>query len=592
MFGEKTKRLERLRQAGFLVPPFFAVSSEDMGKKAEDIAEAARKSLSAGLFAVRSSALSEDTDNSSLAGQFLTRLAVPRRDLAEAIDAVRSQAREKLGDLSHFSLIIQEFIEPDFSGVTFTRNPDGDREMVLEYHRGRGDKVVGGEVKPERLAFYRSTADISSSVPNIMEGRTLFLKIEKLFELPQDIEWCIRGGKWHILQSRPITSLKKEQIIAIDALEKELPNGKFYFAKTEACDVAPRPSKETLMLLKEMYGTDGPVERAYKNLGIAYSAKDFLVLFGGELYVDREKELQTLFPSHSYFIGSDYSVKPAKLKGFWTSLRNTRRLQNLKGNVQALALDLKGRLAKESTATTVDEIKKEFFADYEVIFQINLFTERSLDSLKRALPKSVTLTEALQYFPADLGEIWDLPTDIIGNTFELSDTSAFVSFLPVGEVKEIPGTIPLKPLKDAQLFLRLREYGRVLALRHLTRLKKHLNVTPPNSSGVSLPVTLTDIPRPQNTSEPLGVSAGQASGKLVLTPEEGGILVVSALTPDIANSAHLLKGVIADHGGLLSHFAIIAREMGLPVIVNYPISTLKIGSSVQIDGTTGAVTKL
>ena len=79
---------------------------------------------------------------------------------------------------------------------------------------------------------------------------------------------------------------------------------------------------------------------------------------------------------------------------------------------------------------------------------------------------------------------------------------------------------------------------------------------------------------------------------LVSKPEAGGILVVSALTPDLANYMGQIKGVIADHGGLLSHFAIIAREAHLPVIVNYPIAQLQIGATASMDGASGHITVL
>lgn len=590
MLGEKTKRLQTLVRAGFNVPSFVAIASGDIDRDSSELAERATDELKGQLFAVRSSALVEDAAKSSMAGQFMTRLAVPRADLSRAIDEVRSDAQAKLGSLQDFSIIIQEFIEPDYSGVAFTRNPSGDRDLVLEYHRGRGDVVVGGEVKPVRESFHRAQTDLKSQLPEIDKLRTQFLAIEKLFGFPQDIEWCLRGNDLFILQSRPITSLSDMIIEVLDQLEQTLPTGKFYFAKTEVCDVAPRPSTATFELLQAMYAAGGPVHRAYETLGIKYVDTKFLRVIAGELYIDKEKELQSLFPSHSYFFGVDYRPRPVRLKGFLTSLKNTKRLQSLGGTIDVLRDQLKERLEVPFTKVSAKVARQAFFEDYQLIFTINLLAQQALDKLKRSLPTSTSLSQVLTYFPKDLAKPWSPSRGLVGNTFEFSDCTKFVSVLGGVRSTAVPGDIPLAELKLAQEYLRLREYGRWLALRHIGRLRELVaEIDMPSSSSYSLPTTLTDRPLPLDTKHPMGVSSGQATGKLVSKPEVGGILVVSALTPDIANHVDLLKGVIADHGGLLSHFAIIARELGLPVIANYPIHELNIGDIVTIDGATGEV---
>ena len=601
MFGAKTLKLQRLKEASFLVPEFIAFSTDEMNLSADILAEKARNMLKSERFAVRSSALVEDADKSSMAGQFLTELAVSRDDLKTAIEEVRSDALTKLGSLDNFSMIIQEFIEPDWSGVTFTRNPNGDRETVIEYHRGRGDALVSGEIKPKRINFYRTQSNVTSELPDFSSAREQFINIEKLFGAPQDIEWCIKDGEWYWLQSRPITSLSDQKIEQINELEKVLPSGKFYFAKTEVCDVAPRPTPETFKLLKKLYATNGPVDRIYRQFGITYRDTKFLKIILGELFVDCELELQSLFPSHSYLFGNDYQVRPVRLKGFLTSLRNTRRYNRIAGNFDDLSQKLQDLIAKELLPTDQQSAEQEFFRDYELIFLINILAQKALTRLSVALPKNISLVEALTYFPAELPAVWSPPTDITGNTFELTDTSEFVSLVnhaPTASIATHRADTWIGPygaeLIAAQNYLRLREYGRWLALRHISRIRKMIKKgskmgSGPDNGYLTLPAVLTDCLIQIDHQKPLGVSVGTATGKLVLEPEIGGILVVSSLTPDIANHASILAGVIADHGGLLSHLAIIARELGLPVVVNYPIADLPIGETATIDGTTGDV---
>ncbi len=49
--------------------------------------------------------------------------------------------------------------------------------------------------------------------------------------------------------------------------------------------------------------------------------------------------------------------------------------------------------------------------------------------------------------------------------------------------------------------------------------------------------------------------------------------------------------VVTEHGGLLSHAAITAREFGLPAVlgVNNVTKTIKTGTEVFVDGSTGII---
>ncbi|MFN5709388.1 MAG: PEP-utilizing enzyme [Planctomycetota bacterium] len=53
----------------------------------------------------------------------------------------------------------------------------------------------------------------------------------------------------------------------------------------------------------------------------------------------------------------------------------------------------------------------------------------------------------------------------------------------------------------------------------------------------------------------------------------------------------LVQGVLVEHGNLLSHAAVVAREMGLPTIVSIPglMSRLENGMTVRMDGQAGTV---
>ena len=74
----------------------------------------------------------------------------------------------------------------------------------------------------------------------------------------------------------------------------------------------------------------------------------------------------------------------------------------------------------------------------------------------------------------------------------------------------------------------------------------------------------------------------------------GDILVVPVIDPGMAPLFGVAAGLVAEMGGTLSHGAIIAREYGLPVLVNVPYATslLHENEQVQIASSTGLISRL
>jgi phosphohistidine swiveling domain-containing protein len=94
-----------------------------------------------------------------------------------------------------------------------------------------------------------------------------------------------------------------------------------------------------------------------------------------------------------------------------------------------------------------------------------------------------------------------------------------------------------------------------------------------------------------------GVIAGRV--KVVTDPnagelEEGEILVCKSTDPSYGTLFMLAAGVVIDVGAPSSHGAIVARELGIPCVINTRIGTraLKDGDMVRVDGGNGVVTVL
>ncbi len=69
------------------------------------------------------------------------------------------------------------------------------------------------------------------------------------------------------------------------------------------------------------------------------------------------------------------------------------------------------------------------------------------------------------------------------------------------------------------------------------------------------------------------------------------ILVTQATDPGWTPIFPLVSGLVLEVGGQLSHGAIIAREYGLPTVINVPgaMQHIREGQQIEVDGTSGRV---
>ena len=88
----------------------------------------------------------------------------------------------------------------------------------------------------------------------------------------------------------------------------------------------------------------------------------------------------------------------------------------------------------------------------------------------------------------------------------------------------------------------------------------------------------------------------QGPVKVIANPEgdirlNGEILVAGRTDPGWVPLYPSISGLLIERGSILSHSAIVAREMGIPTIVGIPglIATLKSGQRVEMDGGAGTV---
>ena len=203
-------------------------------------------------YAVRSSATAEDLPTASFAGQQDTYLNIIGREaILKHISkcwaslfterAVTYRLRNGFDHRKvHMAVVVQQMVFPQAAGILFTADPvTGNRKIAtVEASFGLGEalvsglvnadvyKVLGGEIitrdiAAKQLAIYASSAGGTEeheieperqNEPALTDAQVVRLtqmgrRIEAHFGCPQDIEWCLAGDGFQIVQSRPITTL-------------------------------------------------------------------------------------------------------------------------------------------------------------------------------------------------------------------------------------------------------------------------------------------------------------------------------------------------------------------------------------------------
>ena len=231
--------------------------------------------------AVRSSATAEDLPDASFAGQQETYLNIRGMDAVLAAvqkcwaslwtgRAIAYRLRQGIPPESvALAVVVQELVPAEAAGILFTANPLTGRrsESVINAAWGLGEAVVGGMVTPDTITVDRLTGRVvrretaekrvmtvrtetgteEQPVPNPLKKKAVLddhqaaelartgAQIEELYGMPMDIEWALAGGKFALLQARPITTLGEAP------LEWKPPRPKAIYMRASVVDLMPDP---------------------------------------------------------------------------------------------------------------------------------------------------------------------------------------------------------------------------------------------------------------------------------------------------------------------------------------------------------------
>ena len=237
----------------------ITIKEEEYLSKTASIASKFSKTLKQvyrpALVAVRSSATAEDLPGASFAGQQETYLNVLGETalLIKIQECWASLFTERAIYYRHhqgfddvkigLAAVVQRMVQSEKSGIAFSIDPvtNDKTKIVVEAIVGLGEYIVQGKVTPDHyevdkrsfvitkkeakyqnLKYVRSGngnreikldkaigSELKLSDQEIVTVALLVKQIEDHYFFPQDIEWAIEGDKTFIVQSRPITTIKK-----------------------------------------------------------------------------------------------------------------------------------------------------------------------------------------------------------------------------------------------------------------------------------------------------------------------------------------------------------------------------------------------
>ena len=303
--GGKAEGLVRLLEYGFDVPAGFVIMGSTPGNLPHDLDEHYRR-IGEGKVAVRSSAIGEDSDEASFAGQYETVLNVegPEALRAAIEDCLRSQQNEravayrdeKSGQSeAQMNIVVQQMVDARAAGVLFTANPVNARrdQVVIDAVRGLGEALVSGHATPDHWLVARDGSVLESEAhgeePVLGDSELMLLLDEALraeghYGAPLDMEWAIdQSGELRWLQARPITQLPADP----NELDTD-PNPTDVYTWYNIGEMMPG-AVTPLTYSVTGRGIDIGMQRAYRRCGVRVPPGDgirYVGMFHGHLFIN------------------------------------------------------------------------------------------------------------------------------------------------------------------------------------------------------------------------------------------------------------------------------------------------------------------
>lgn len=617
--GGKARNLAILTQKEFPVPDGFVISTkafknnELIKESIEEIEKLIDKDY---LYAVRSSAMVEDAMNESWAGQFESYLNVKPKEIIDKIYECHNSRKERAisyangEDVFDIAVVVQKMVNAEYAGVAFSKNPvNGANEIITEYVKGLGEDLVSGKKDPVQIIINDDLQKIS--IPfDIKKLKDYILKIVSVYDdIPQDIEYAVSNGKIYILQSRPITTnISNDE----KTIELGSPEDLFYWGPSKAESIYMSDFFEGMEKFFDMLNKNDDMPNPPITLCL-FSNHQMVWLNRTDVFSNFVKDVFLYYEKN---IDIDEDIKK------WKKLKEKKDLVKAFNQTEMAEFALYGAEGKifERLNRFEDKVKRDILTAFATPED-----ETFLNRLDREL------VETNDY--KKMAKLYSWICDGYGGVKNIKDAEDYFkerSKVLNGEIldkinyakmrEELLSKYDLseEELKSLELLKKLVKYmddrkewmmsSRKYIKKSFSKINYGWYFDGKNSKYLTKDETDRLFNRYVLFQSATGVLKGMVassgnyhfiSGEVVVITDsttqvdEGKIIVCPMTSPSYVPLMRKAKAIVTDHGGAMSHAAIVAREFGLPAIVGTKTATktLKSGDEVMLDLLTGEIVK-
>jgi phosphoenolpyruvate synthase/pyruvate phosphate dikinase len=566
------------------------------------------KKLDTEYVAVRSSATAEDGAEHAWAGQLDSFLNTTEEDLLENVKKCWSSLftpraifyrfeKDLHGTQISVAVVIQKMVQSEVSGIAFSVHPvtEDYNQLIIEAGFGLGEAIVSGSITPDsyvveknpinildvnisdqKRGLFKSTGGVNEwkdinasegakqklSAEQILELSKIIINIENHYGFPCDIEWAFEGGKFYIVQSRPITTLNTKVLVE----EKSNLNPDDY-VRMFAGSVFVYLFSD---LFLQYYGDLGVLsvqDSNYWTSLLPISVKEKTLEDGKILYTSKEKYSQYKKEFDEYL---NYSAQ------YFESIL---KKENLSDHEVETFMQLASKHWFFYSKTEF------FYTDYvqpnELAISVSEFDKLKLDGRKH------------------LNKIVFEPDGYMGRFLKKleAQTNVSVDHLKRYSVREVIDLVKNKThvedeiIKDRDIFFSSKDLN-IIGKEAKPLAEKFVNKYRQVSNLIKGVIANKGIAR--GKARVLVVDFGNFNlvSNAVKEMQEGEILVAETTAPEIIQACHKAAAIITNQGGMLSHAAIISRELNIPCIIGTDkdvILSIKTGDDVEVDADNGII---
>ncbi len=586
-------------------------------KMPKDIADEVSKSfkeLDTKYVAVRSSATAEDGKDHAWAGQLESYLNTTEDDVLTKVKLCWSSLFTPRAIFYRFekglhskkisvAVVVQKMVESEVSGIAFSVHPvtEDYNQLIIEAGFGLGEAIVFGSVTPDSYVVEKDPRNILDinvstqtralhraekasvehgnnewvSIPEpkassqvldkeqILELSEIILKIEKHYGFPCDIEWAFEAGKFYIVQSRPITTLRNKKTNS-DNYNQPNPNE---YARMFAGKSFPYLFSNVFL---EYYKSLGVVSIQGQGSWMSFFPKSNIEKTkseGSELYTNTDKYTE-------YKAGFDDYVKKSS-QYFESTLEKP-----------VPSKDDILEFFKHVSSLFIYYSKTEFFYTDGVDQSKMVISVKEFDDLKLGGRTYLNMV----FFESD-GYIKSLIKKVSSQTgVEESDLLNY----NVNEISDLVGEgriIDIKEVRDRDTFFESKNlvlFG--------SNAEDNINNFLSNYLEISNVIkgTIANKGKVKGLARVLVPDAKDFEKISIAVQEmkDGEILIAETTSPDIIMACKKAAAIVTNQGGQLSHAAIVSRELGIPCIIGTDkdvILNIKTGDMVEVDADNGVV---